>query len=62
MARTYTIELEGYSDYCDEFVRDRYTVTAISKALAEAEAIDKFCDEYELVRDDVEICYTVEDE
>ena len=62
MARTYTVGLEGYSDYCDEYICDKYTVTAISKALAEAEAIDKFYDEYELVRDDVEICYTVEDD
>lgn len=62
MARIYTVGLEGYSDYCDEYICDKYTVTAISKALAEAEAIDKFCDEYELVRDDIEICYTVEDD
>lgn len=62
MARTYTIGLEGYSDFCDDYICDKYTITAVSKALAEAEAIDKFCDEYELVAEDVDICYTVENE
>ena len=62
MERTYTIELEGFDNYGDSYICDKYTITAISKALAEAEAIDKLCYEYELVRDDVEICYTVEDD
>ena len=62
MERTYTIELEGLDNYGDSYICDKYTITAISKALAEAEAIDKFCYEYELCAEDVEVCYIVENE